>query len=71
MCRRLAGNGKTCVLIGRMCRWLADSRKISHQRGVCGAAAFLLPFEISGGTDEEGRSCQDHCRLRQAVSRQS
>jgi len=46
MCRRLAGNGKICVLAGRMCRRLADSRKISHQREACNTAVFLLPFEI-------------------------
>jgi hypothetical protein len=49
MCWWLAGNRKTCVLAGRMCRWLADSRKINRQRGVANAAAFLLPFDITGG----------------------
>jgi hypothetical protein len=45
----LAGNRKTCVLAGYACRWLADSRKISHQRGAWNTAVFLLPFAIVGG----------------------
>jgi hypothetical protein len=37
------------MLAGRMCRWLADSRKISHQMGVLNAEVFLLTFEIVVG----------------------
>ena len=48
MCRWLAGNRKTCVLVGRMCRRLADSRKISQQGGTGCAAAYRFPLENYG-----------------------